>query len=119
MHFFVELIKEMGEKKDRISWKVEGVEKTFLEACLREVTINWREGSSLKALYWRNVAETLKIEHNFIADQKQMKNRYDYLNSKFGAFLKLKNKTGNVYNATTNTFNLSKDEWELESKVFC
>ena len=51
----------MGEKKDRISWKDEGVEKTFLEAYLREVTINGREGSSLKALSWRNVAETLKI----------------------------------------------------------
>ncbi|XP_052627184.1 uncharacterized protein LOC128133705 [Lactuca sativa] len=106
----------MGEKKDRISRKVEGVEKMFLEACLCEVTINGREGNSLKALSWRNVVETLKIEHKFISDQKQMKNRYDYLKSKFGDFLKLKNKTGNVYNSTTNTFNLSKEGWELESK---
>ncbi|XP_052627183.1 uncharacterized protein LOC128133704 [Lactuca sativa] len=109
----------MGGKKDRISWKVEGVEKTFLEACLCEVTINGREGSSLKELSGRNVVETLKIEHKFNADQKQMKNRYDYLKSKFGDFLKLKNKTGNVYNSTTNTLNLSKEGWELESKVFC
>ncbi|KAL4583659.1 hypothetical protein LXL04_008240 [Taraxacum kok-saghyz] len=35
-----------------------------------------------------------------------MKNRYDYLKAKFGAFLKLRNKLGNVYNPTTNTQHL-------------
>ncbi|KAI3764499.1 hypothetical protein L2E82_14508 [Cichorium intybus] len=109
-------VADMGEKKDKISWKYEGVEKTFLEACLHEVTANGREGSSLKSLSWKNVAEKLKNEHNFIVDQKQMKNHYDYLKSKFSAFLKLKNKTGNYYNPSTNTFNLTKEEWELESK---
>ena len=49
MYLFVELMKEMGEKKGRINWKVEGEEKMFIEACLHEVTINGREGSSLKA----------------------------------------------------------------------
>ncbi|KAI3518126.1 hypothetical protein L1887_06534 [Cichorium endivia] len=116
MFGIIEFNIDMGEKKDKISWKYEGVEKTFLEACLHEVTANGREGSSLKSLSWKNVAEKLKNEHNFIVDQKQMKNHYDYLKSKFSAFLKLKNKTGNYYNPSTNTFNLTKEEWELESK---
>ncbi|KAJ0587225.1 putative Myb/SANT-like domain-containing protein [Helianthus annuus] len=106
----------MSQRRGRISWKQESVDKTFLEACIVEVTLHGREGSSLKQSSWKNVAEKLKTEHNFIADQKQMKNRYDYLKSKFAAWSKLKNKTGNVYNPVTNTFNLSEEEWQLEIK---
>ena len=36
-------------KKPRINWKQEIVEKTFLEACIHEITINGRESGSLKA----------------------------------------------------------------------
>ena len=49
--------------------------------------------------------------------KKQMKNRFDNLKANFGAFLKLRNKLGNVYNPTTNTFNLTDEEWDLETKV--
>ena len=84
------MILDMSQKKPRISWKVEAIEKAFLEACLQEITINGREGGSLKALSWRIVAEKLAKEHNFFVDQKQMKNRYDYLKSKFSAWLNLK-----------------------------
>ncbi|XP_052625036.1 L10-interacting MYB domain-containing protein-like [Lactuca sativa] len=108
----------MAQKRPRINWKqIEGVEKTFLEACIHEITTYGREGSSLKASSWKNVAERLKTEYNFVVDQKQMKNRYDYLKAKFGAWLKLKNKTGNVYNPITNTFNMEEDEWQLEIKL--
>ena len=108
----------MAQKKVRLNWKQEGVEKTFLETCLHEYTMDGGQSSTLKALSWRNVAEKLKSIHNFIVDQKQMKNHYDHLKAKFGAWSKLKNKTGNVYNPVTNTFNLSEEEWELEIKVY-
>ncbi|KAJ9538100.1 hypothetical protein OSB04_030833 [Centaurea solstitialis] len=45
-----------------------------------------------------------------------MKNHYDYLKGKYGAWAKLRNKTGNVYNASTNMFNLSEEEWQMEMK---
>ncbi|CAH9140541.1 unnamed protein product, partial [Cuscuta epithymum] len=45
-----------------------------------------------------------------------MKNHYDYLKGKYGAWLLLKNKTGNVYDPSTNTFNLTPEEWEIEIK---
>ncbi|XP_022031747.1 L10-interacting MYB domain-containing protein-like [Helianthus annuus] len=106
----------MEQKKGRINWNLEGVEKTFLETCLQEITLRGHEGSSLKQYSWKNVAKKLKVEHNFIADQKQMKNRYDYAKSKFAAWLKLKSKTGNVYDPITNTFNLSEEEWQTEIK---
>ncbi|KAI7747016.1 hypothetical protein M8C21_012667 [Ambrosia artemisiifolia] len=106
----------MASKKSRISWKSPEVAKTFLEACIHELITNGREGSSLKQLSWKNVAEKLKTKNNFIVDQKQMKNRYDYLKAKFTAWSKLKNKTGNVYDPLTNSFNLSEEQWQLETK---
>ncbi|RAL37411.1 hypothetical protein DM860_000105 [Cuscuta australis] len=107
----------MAQKRMRINWKLEGVEKTFLEACIHEITINGREGNSLKQASWKSVAEKLKTQHNFIVDQRQMKNHFDFLKGKFAAWLKLKNKTGNVYDPLTNTFNLSEEEWQIEMKM--
>ncbi|XP_024989444.1 protein lava lamp-like [Cynara cardunculus var. scolymus] len=103
-------------KKPRIYWRKEIVVKTFLEACIQEVALNGREGGSLKPVSWKNVAETLKMTHNFIVEQRQMKNHYDYLKGKFGAWSKLKNKTGDVYDPLTNTFNLTEEEWQIEMK---
>ncbi|RAL50123.1 hypothetical protein DM860_007797 [Cuscuta australis] len=45
-----------------------------------------------------------------------MKNHFDFLKGKFAAWLKLKNKIGNVYDPLTNTFNLSEEEWQIEMK---
>ncbi|XP_024984069.1 L10-interacting MYB domain-containing protein-like [Cynara cardunculus var. scolymus] len=103
-------------KRARVCWKDCNVVKTFLESCLREISINGREGGSLKAISWRKVAETLEKTHNFIVDQRQMKNHYDYLKGKYGAWSKLKNKTGNIYDASTNSFKLSEEEWQMETK---
>ncbi|KAJ0514263.1 putative Myb/SANT-like domain-containing protein [Helianthus annuus] len=104
-------------KRIMINWKQEGVEKTFLEACVHQITVNGREGSSLKQASWKTVAENLKTQHNFIVEQRQMKNHYDFLKGKFAAWLKLKNKTGNVYDPVTNSFNLSEEEWQIEMKL--
>ncbi|GKB65813.1 hypothetical protein Tco_0927225 [Tanacetum coccineum] len=43
-----------------------------------------------------------------------MKNHYDYLITKYTAWLSLRNKTDNIYDVSTNTFNLSEEEWKLE-----
>ncbi|XP_052624812.1 uncharacterized protein LOC111888675 [Lactuca sativa] len=107
----------MADKRIRVSWKSELVDKTFLEACIQELTSNGREGSGLKESSWAVVAEKLKTDHNFIVDKKQMKNRYDYLKAKYAVWLKLKNKTGNIYNPVTNSFNMTNEEWEAEAKL--
>ncbi|XP_024962168.1 uncharacterized protein LOC112502491 [Cynara cardunculus var. scolymus] len=106
--------KTQQQKRVRVSWKDPNVVKTFLESCITEVGLNGNEGASLKALSWKKVADTLKSTHNFVVDRKQMWNHFDYLKGKYGAWLKLKNKTGNVYDPSTNTFNLTLEEWELE-----
>ena len=104
-------------KRTRVSWKNTNVVKTFLETCILETALNGKEGGSLKPLSWKKVAETLKQVHNFEVDRKQMRNHFDYLKGKYGAWLKLKNKTGNVYDPSTNSFNLTPEQWEVEMKV--
>lgn len=101
-------------KRIRISWKNRNVVKTFLEACIHEVAINKKEGGSLKALSWKKIAETLKTVHNFEVNRKQMRNHFDYLKGKYRAWLKLKNKAGYMYDPSTNSFNLTPAQWEME-----
>ncbi|PWA40334.1 Myb DNA-bind domain-containing protein [Artemisia annua] len=103
-------------KRVRVSWKNLSVVRTFLDACIQEISLNGREGGSLKAHSWKKVAQVLNENHNFSVDRKQMKNHYDYLKGKYGAWLLLRNKTGNVYDPSTNTFNLTDEEWEIEMK---
>ncbi|KAL8239912.1 hypothetical protein R6Q59_016479 [Mikania micrantha] len=86
----------MATKRSRISWKQEGVEKTFLQSCFNELTLHGREEVSFKALSWKKVAEKLQSDYGFVADQKQMKNRYDYLKAKFSVWTKLKNKNAKM-----------------------
>ena len=110
-------MEQFGESKKRrkirISWKSEKVVKTFLEACIQEVENGTRGGSIL----WKNISEKLKDSHNFVAEQKQMKNHYDYLKAKYKAWSTLKNKVGNLYDPITNTFDLTEDQWDIEMKV--
>ena len=110
-------MEQFGESKKRrkirISWKNEKVVKTFLEACIQEVENGTRGGSIL----WKNISEKLKDSHNFVAEQKQMKNHYDYLKAKYKAWSTLKNKVGNLYDPLTNTFDLTEDQWDIEMKV--
>ncbi|XP_024974728.1 L10-interacting MYB domain-containing protein-like [Cynara cardunculus var. scolymus] len=104
-------------KKPRVNWKKENMVKTFIESCLHEISVNGQERGSLKAVSWKNVVEVLQKNHNFVVEQRQMKNHYDYLKGKYGAWAKLRNKTGNVYDASTNMFNLSEEEWQIEMKL--
>lgn len=104
-------------KRTRVSWKNNNMVKTFLETCILEIALNGKEGGSLKPISWKKVADTLKDVHNFEVERKQMRNHFDYLKGKYGAWLKLKNKTGNVYDSSTNSFNLTPEQWDLEMKV--
>lgn len=51
-----------------------------------------------------------------------MKNEYDYLKERYQAWVVLVNKTGNLYNPQTNSFNLTAEQWDEYLKVhliFC
>ncbi|XP_023759494.1 L10-interacting MYB domain-containing protein-like [Lactuca sativa] len=107
---------DMSQRKSRIIWD-QSLDKTFLDACIHEVTTNRREGSALKPNSWKVVAEKLLKEHGLVVDQKQMRNRYDYYKGKYQAWVKLKSKTGNIYDPLTNKFNLTDKQWETETKL--
>nr|GEV75192.1 hypothetical protein [Tanacetum cinerariifolium] len=100
--------------KSRVGWKNISVVKTLIETCIHAIALDGREGVSLKVLSLKKVTKALKDNHNFEADQKQMRNHFDYMKLKYEAWLFLKNKTGNIYDDSTNTFNLTEQEWELE-----
>ncbi|KAJ9543459.1 hypothetical protein OSB04_023166 [Centaurea solstitialis] len=108
--------KSSEPKKPRVYWKDDAV-KTLLEGCIQEMSATGTQGSSLKMQSWKNIAETLKNTHNFVVNQRQMKNQFDYLRGKYVVFSRLMNKTGNVYNPTTNKFNLTEKEWQAEAKL--
>ncbi|XP_062099996.1 uncharacterized protein LOC133805863 [Humulus lupulus] len=92
---------EQSSENERVSWRNMD--------CIQEVSLNGRLGSSLKPNKVRQVLETT---HSFIANQKQMKNHFDYLMDKYQAWLSITKKTGNVYDPTTNTILMSNVEWD-------
>ncbi|KAK1400216.1 hypothetical protein POM88_010079 [Heracleum sosnowskyi] len=86
------------QKKGKVYWRGELITKTFLEACIEEVTASGRLGSSVKPHSWITVGEILKKTHGFEVDARQMRNRYDYLRNRYVVWCQLKSKTGNHYN---------------------
>ncbi|KAM3325816.1 hypothetical protein P3S67_000941 [Capsicum chacoense] len=106
----------MEETTDRLIWRMD-VLKTFLESCIEEVSLNGRCGSTLKAESWDRIKDVLETTHNFVATQKKMKNQYDYIKEKYQAWLPLTKKTGNIYDPTTNTIQMSNSELEEYIKV--
>nr|XP_043630380.1 uncharacterized protein LOC122601704 [Erigeron canadensis] len=105
-------------KRIRVSWKNLNVVKTFVEACIHEISVNGREGGSLKTISWKTVSDVLKDSHNLIVDRKQMKNHYDYLKGKYGAWLLLRNKTGNKNKHVESLRNTTLPFPDLCAKLF-
>ncbi|XP_023738953.1 L10-interacting MYB domain-containing protein-like [Lactuca sativa] len=126
------------KKENRIKWKTESCDdiddvnfngrklmlvwnesedKTFLDACIHELITNGREGSGLKDSSWKTVREKMINEHSKEVDQKQMRNHFDYYKSKYVAWVKLKNKTDNIYDPIKNKFNLTDEQWKEEGKL--
>ncbi|XP_060197427.1 uncharacterized protein LOC132626530 isoform X1 [Lycium barbarum] len=102
---------EQANENSRLTWRLEVV-KTFLETCIQEVSLNGRQGSSLKPDSWNKVKVVLQTSHDFIVTQKKMKNHYDYLKEKCQAWLPITKKTCNIYDPATNTIRMSNEEWD-------
>ncbi|KAL4580027.1 hypothetical protein LXL04_016201 [Taraxacum kok-saghyz] len=71
-----------------------------------------RKRLSLHKDSWNKVGRVLKDNFGVDLAQKQLKNAYDNLKAKYTGWIYLKNKTGNLYNPQTNTFNLTAEEWD-------
>ncbi|KAD3066764.1 hypothetical protein E3N88_34644 [Mikania micrantha] len=98
----------MGEKQ---KWSNEHI-KCLLETCIEEINNVGKKGLSLHKDSWNKLGIVLKDKFGMVLTQKQMKNAFDNLKAKYVGWLYLKNKTGNLYNAQTNTFTLTNEEWE-------
>ncbi|CAI9301527.1 unnamed protein product [Lactuca saligna] len=99
---------EMGEKQQ---WTNEHL-KCLLDTCIEEVESVGRKRLSLQKDSWIRLGRVLKEKFGVELTQKQMKNAYDNLKAKYTGWVYLKNKTGNIYNSQTNTFNLTAEEWD-------
>ncbi|KAL8244856.1 hypothetical protein R6Q59_011114 [Mikania micrantha] len=113
LRFVCWLLETMGEKQQ---WSNEHI-KCLLETCIEEINNVGKKGLSLHKDSWNKLGMVLKDKFGMVLTQKQMKNAFDNLKAKYVGWLYLKNKTGNLYNAQTNTFTLTNEEWEEFKKV--
>ena len=105
------------QTKRKVLWRGDILTKTYLEACIEEVTASGRLGNSLKPHSWLKVGDILRKTHHFEVDARQMRSRCDYLKSRYFAWCQLKSKTKNHYDPATNSFDFTDEEWEQHAKV--
>ena len=91
--------------------------KFFLDSCIEEVNRVDAKGNSLHIESWAIVGKKMKEKFGLTTTQKQLKNKFDYYRGKHQVHAYLRGKTGNLFNADTNTFNLTDEEWKDLNKV--
>ncbi|XP_023762161.1 L10-interacting MYB domain-containing protein-like [Lactuca sativa] len=96
---------------DKHTWTDEQT-KFFWHTCIEKVQSVGRKGLCLHKHSWNKLETTIKEKFGVDLSQRQLKNAYDNLKSKYTGWLYLKNKTNNLYNPQTNTFNLTNEEWK-------
>ncbi|GJX11505.1 Myb/SANT-like domain, harbinger transposase-derived nuclease domain protein [Tanacetum coccineum] len=97
--------------KPRKFWSDDMI-KVLLDTCIEEMKTTGRNGTSLHKKSWVRLGQVFKDKFALDFNQKDMKNGFDNLKSKYVGWLYLKNKTGNIYNPDTKMFNLTQEEWE-------
>lgn len=101
---------------DKLQWSNEQV-KCLLDTCIDEVNRIGRKGGSMHKESWVTLGKALKEKFDMDTSQKQLKNAFDNLKAKYVGWKYLRNKSGNLYNAQTNSFALVNTEWEEFKKV--
>ncbi|XP_021971435.1 uncharacterized protein LOC110866600 [Helianthus annuus] len=101
----------MKTNDDRQQWTHEAI-KCMLETCLEEIGRVGRNGQSLRRESWGRVGAKLMEEFRFDLNQKQIRNAFDTMKSKYVGWCYLRNKTRNLYNPQTNMFTLTPQEWD-------
>ncbi|KAF5785857.1 putative Myb/SANT-like domain-containing protein [Helianthus annuus] len=101
----------METNDGRQQWTHEAI-KCMLEICLEEIGRVGRNGQSLRRESWGRVGAKLKEEFGFVLNEKQIRNAFDTMKSKYVGWCYLRNKTGNLYNPQTNMFTLTPQEWD-------
>ncbi|CAI9292019.1 unnamed protein product [Lactuca saligna] len=96
---------------DKLQWSNEQV-KCLLDTCIDEVNRIGRKGGSMHKESWVTLGKALKEKFDMDTSQKQLKNAFDNLKAKYVGWKYLRNKSGNLYNAQTNSFALVNTEWE-------
>ncbi|KAK1406190.1 hypothetical protein QVD17_41479 [Tagetes erecta] len=101
----------METNDGRQQWTDDAI-KCLLETCLEEIERIGRNGQSLRKESWAIFGKKLKEKFQMDLSQKQIRNAFDTMKSKYVGWCYLRNKTGNLYNQDTNMFTLTPQEWE-------
>nr|XP_043616204.1 uncharacterized protein LOC122588135 [Erigeron canadensis] len=95
----------------RQQWTDEAI-KCVLETCIEEMERIGKRGQSLCRESWGRLGKKLKEQFGMDLTQKQIRNAFDTMKSKYVGWCYLRYKTGNLYNPQTNMFTLTPQEWE-------
>ncbi|KAI3933171.1 hypothetical protein MKW92_003644, partial [Papaver armeniacum] len=108
--------KKEDEKANKITFRsVPEFRGLFIDQCLAQATEFGFSGTSLKQTSWGNLCKFFSEKYDCTITQKKLRNHWDYLRNQYVTWSRLLARTGHGYNAETNTFDWSEEQWiELE-----
>ncbi|XP_026411027.1 L10-interacting MYB domain-containing protein-like [Papaver somniferum] len=111
--------KKEDEKANKITFRsVPEFRGLFIDQCLAQATEHGFSGTSLKQTSWGNLCKFFSEKYDCTITQKKLRNHWDYLRTQYVTWSRLLARTGHGYNAETNTFDWSEEQWsELDKTI--
>ncbi|XP_026399314.1 L10-interacting MYB domain-containing protein-like [Papaver somniferum] len=111
--------KKEDEKANKITFRsVPEFRGLFIDQCLAQATEYGFSGTSLKQTSWGNLCKFFSEKYDCTITQKKLRNHWDYLRTQYITWSRLLARTGHGYNAETNTFDWSEEQWiELDKTI--
>ncbi|RZC58486.1 hypothetical protein C5167_005789 [Papaver somniferum] len=111
--------KKEDEKANKITFRsIPAFRGLFIDQCLAQATEHGFSGTSLKQTSWGNLCKYFSEKYDCTITQKKLRNHWDYLRTQYVTWSRLLARTGHGYNAETNTFDWSEEQWiELDKTI--
>ncbi|RZC55749.1 hypothetical protein C5167_014600 [Papaver somniferum] len=111
--------KKEDEKANKITFRsVPEFRGLFIDQCLAQATEYGFSGTSLKQTSWGNLCKFFSEKYDCTITQKKLRNHWDYLRTQYVTWSRLLARTVHGYNAETNTFDWSEEQWiELDKTI--
>ncbi|XP_026390876.1 L10-interacting MYB domain-containing protein-like [Papaver somniferum] len=104
--------KKEDEQANKITFRsVPESRGLFIDQCLAQATEYGFSGTSLKQTSWGNLCKFFSEKYDCTITQKKLRNHWDYLRTQYVTWSRLLARTDHGYNAETNTFDWSEEQW--------
>ncbi|RZC58803.1 hypothetical protein C5167_006103 [Papaver somniferum] len=108
----------MEKKEDEKANKITFRSVPEFRGLLAQATEHGFSGTSLKKTSWGNLCKFFSEKYDCTITQKKLRNHWDYLRTQYVTWSRLLARTGHGYNAETNTFDWSEEQWsELDKTI--